>query len=177
MKVLVAFGTTEGQTQKIAHHIETTLGDAGHDCELYNCEQRADAPELSSFDAIIVAASVHQKRHQDAVTDFVADRRNELEGKRTAFISVSLAITMPDGKEEAETYVNGFLEETGWTPDSVLMAAGAVRYLEYDFFKEFTIQQIVFKGQKKMPDKAGINPEYTDWNALDAFVADFLGAA
>lgn len=176
MKVLVAFGTTEGQTKKIAHHIETALQSDGHACTLHNCEDTRDAPSISDFDAVIVAGSVHQKRHQPTITEFITAQRDALKAKPGAFISVSLSIIAEDGKAEAQQYVDDFITETGWTPNDIHLAAGAVRYLEYDFFKEFTVKQIVLAGQD-VPDKGEGNPEYTDWEALDAFVKSFVEGA
>jgi menaquinone-dependent protoporphyrinogen oxidase len=173
MKVLVAFGTTEGQTRQIARRICSTVEDLGHSCNLYDCGGDGAAPAISDFDAVIVAASVHQRQHQKTVADFVRNRVAELQAIPNAFVSVSLSITVDEGREEAESYITGFAEDTGWTPAHVHMAAGAIRYLEYDFLKEFTIRHIVYKGKTPMPPK-GSNPEFTDWDALDSFVRSSL---
>jgi len=174
MKILVPFGTTEGQTRKIARYICSTAEDRGHSCDMYDCAGDDPAPDLADFDAIIVAGSVHQRHHQSAVADFVRTNIAVVTATPNALVSVSLAITLDDGQEEAKAYVSDFSADTGWTPQHVHMAAGAIRYLEYDFFKEFTVQQIVYKGKKTMPPKDGGNPEFTDWQALGAFVTSFL---
>lgn len=176
MNVLIAFGSTEGQTRKIAHHIEATLAAANHTVTLTDCSETSKTPSLSAFDAVIVAASVHNKRHQDSVNSFAFVERTHLEAMPSAFISVSLSIIAKDGEEEAQQYIDDFAVETGWTPKAIHLAAGAVRYLEYDFFKEFTVKQLVLDGEE-IPDKAAGNPEYTDWNALDRFVKSFIDSA
>lgn len=176
MNVLIAFGSTEGQTRKIAHHIEASLKAAGHSVTLMDCSESSQTPPVSSFDAAIVAGSVHNKRHQDAVVGFAYAEREGLASIPSAFISVSLSIIAKDGATEAREYVHDFVAETEWTPTATHLAAGAVRYLEYDFFKEFTVKQLVLEGEP-VPDKAEGNPEYTDWDALDTFVGSFVSGA
>lgn len=64
MNVLIAFGTTEGQTRKIARHMARLMLDSGHDVELHDCSSRIDAPNVGDFDVVVLAASVHHKRYQ-----------------------------------------------------------------------------------------------------------------
>jgi len=150
---------------------------AGHSCHLHDCADVHNAPDPGDFQAVIVAGSVHQRRHQEKVADFVKSHLRTLKALPGAFVSVSLSIIMDDGRDEAESYVTDFTAETGWYPQHVHMAAGAIRYLEYDFFKEFTLQHIVFKGKKALPPKEHGNPVLTDWDALAAFVDGFLEQA
>lgn len=173
MKVLIAYGTTEGQTKKIAHHIEAALQSDGHSSILLDCASTSKSPDLNLLDAVIIAGSVHDKRHQRGVVAFTYGQRKALQAMPSAFISVSLSIITEGGEVEAQKYVDDFVAETGWTPSKTHLAAGAVRFLEYDFFKEFTVKQIVLRGHDA-PSRAEGNPEYTDWKALDAFVRTFL---
>jgi len=177
MNVLIAYGSVEGQTKKIARHIRATVEQAGHACKIHDCADADTVPDLGEFDAVILAGSIHQRKHEPKMTGFAQAHADRLAALPSALVSVSLIITTDDGREEAEGYVAGFAAETGWTPGHVHLAAGAVRYLEYDFFKEFTIKEIVYKGHKDMPAKDGSNPEFTDWAALAAFVEAFLEEA
>ena len=176
MNILIAFGSTEGHTSKIAHHINALVQAKGHSSMIYDCGSMEQKSDLSSYDGIIVAGSVHQEVHQPSVVNFVKENLTALKSNPTAFVSVSLQASLENGKVEAERYVDKFLKETNWQPQNTHMAAGAIRFLEYDFFKRFTIEHMVLKG-KEMPDKSAGNPEYTDWDALDAFVEAFLESA
>lgn len=173
MNVLIAFGTTEGQTRKIARHMARSLQDIGHDVELHDCSGRTVAPNVSDFDVIVLAASVHHKRYQTAFYSFVGSNLAALQAKPLAFVSVSLSLTLASGETEARAYVDDFINETGLRPNAVHLTEGAVRYFQYGSSEELTIDLLVFKGQKKMP-KRDANPEYTDWQALEAFTASFL---
>jgi menaquinone-dependent protoporphyrinogen oxidase len=173
MNVLIAFGTTEGQTRKIARHMAQSMQDAGHSVELHDCSGRAASPSVGDFDVVVLAASVHHRRYQTAFYSFVQSNLTALQSKPVAFVSVSLSVTLASGEAEAREYVDDFISETGLSPAAVHLAEGAVRYFQYGSSEELTIDLLVFKGQKKMPKRES-NPEYTDWQALDAFAASFL---
>ena len=173
MNILIAYGSTEGHTRKIAHHMEKLAEKNGLQATVIDCGSLSEKPDLGTFDAFILAGSVHNGEHQSALATFVKDHLDLLNEKPAAFVSVSLSASFEDSKDEAQNYVTGFLEETNWQPQAVHLAEGAIRYLEYDFFKKFTIKYMVLKG-KDMPDPSAGNPEYTDWAALEDFVVNFV---
>lgn len=172
MKILVAFGTTEGHTRKIAKHVAEAIQGIGHEVDLYDCSRRLRGHEFGDIDAVIVAASVHQKNHQETVVAFATAHREGLNTKPSALISVSLSAAFEESKKDAASYVERFVKVTGWRPKSVHLAKGALKYSEYDFFKEQIIRHIVMAGRDIPSDQK--DWEFTDWAALDVFVADFL---
>jgi menaquinone-dependent protoporphyrinogen oxidase len=175
VNVLIVYGTTEGQTQKIAERAGDGLRQRGHKVEIRNSETLEPSFDLAPFDAVIVAASVHQDRHQEAVSDFVTARRQQLNSKPTAFISVSLSAVLDEARDEAQACVDRFMTETGWEPRNVLLSGGAVRGSEYDYFQRQIVKFIVMK-QGGLADMTR-DYEFTDWGALDGFVDEFLAAA
>ena len=66
--------------------------------------------------------------------------------------------------KEAQSYVDAFLAGTGWKPTQSFLVAGALRYGEYDYFKEQVIEHLVLKGRKAKEPKEDY--EFTDWAAL-----------
>jgi menaquinone-dependent protoporphyrinogen oxidase len=127
---------------------------------------------VGSWDKIIVAGSVHQQRHQESLEIFVVAKRAELQAKPTLFLSVSLSAAFVGGMNEAQSYADAFLRETGWQPTRCLLVAGALRYAEYDYFKEQVIEHIVLKG-RTLPGPKG-DHEFTDWMLLSRAVDAFL---
>ena len=91
MKVLIAYGTTEGQTRKIAEAVAAQISELGHDFELFDTSGLKGDLHPESFDKIIIAGSVHEQQHQEAVEIFVAVNLKKLQTKPTIFLSVSLA--------------------------------------------------------------------------------------
>ena len=67
MKILVAYGTTEGQTRKIAEFVARHLREAGNDVQLHDSARLALGLKVGDADVVVVAASVHLKVHQESI--------------------------------------------------------------------------------------------------------------
>lgn len=175
--VLVIYGTTEGQTRKIAEFVADAVRVQGIDVETVDSAAEAATKVRPVHVAAIVCGSVHQQRYQSSLLHFVRHNRAWLAGIPTAFISVSMTAVLNDGQSRAELrkVAEGFYGETGWTPRLLLQVAGALRYTQNDFFKRLVMKLIV-KYQGGDPDTFH-DHEYTDWNALTRFVGDFLADA
>jgi menaquinone-dependent protoporphyrinogen oxidase len=172
MNVLIIYGTTEGQTRKIATWTATRIRKEGHQVELLDSAALAADLKLGDFQAFIVAASVHQEHHQEAITNFVFAQHELLNAKPSAFISVSLSAAQEDEKPEAQKYVDHFISVTGWRPRATLLIGGALRFAEYDYFQEQVVKFIVMKrGGTASPER---DQEFTDWATLADFVDGFL---
>jgi menaquinone-dependent protoporphyrinogen oxidase len=98
MNILIVYGTTEGQTRKIAEWTATHIREHAHQAELRDSAALAPVLDLETYDAFIIAASVHQEYHQEAITNFVIAHREVLDAKPSAFISVSLSAVLEGGE-------------------------------------------------------------------------------
>lgn len=175
MKVLIVYGTTEGQTRKISKRIVERIREVGHDAELDDSTSLPADLDVGAYDAVIVAASVHAYRYQSSLVHFVKEHREQLQAKPTAFLSVSLSSVLEEDQHEAQAYVDQFLTETSWRPTRTELVAGALVYTRYDFFKRQIMKLIVWKGGG--PTDASQDYEFTDWDALSSFVDSFLEMA
>lgn len=175
MNVLVLYSSTEGQTKKVAERVAAQVKTAGHNADTYDMGSEQKAPALPAWDAVVVAASVHQGFHQESATNFVAAQAGALNLKKSAFISVSLSAAMEDGRAEAQGYVDRFLETTGWKPDVSLLLAGAVRLSSYDYFERQVMKYII--AQKGVAHDVAVDYECTDWTELETFIESFLDAS
>ena len=174
MNVLIVYGTTEGQTRKIAEWTATHISERGHQAELYDSAAPVSDLDLETYDAFIVAASIHQECHQETVINFVIAHREVLDTRPSAFISVSLSAVLEGGGTEAQKYVDSFVSTTGWRPRMTLLLGGALCFTEYDYFQEQIVKFIVMKGGAT---STGRDSEFTDWDDLANFVDSFLEAA
>ena len=172
--VLISFATTEGQTLKIAERISSQARERGHEVNLYDTAALIDVPDVGAFDAVIVAASVHEHHHQDSAVNFAIAHRDQLAGRPSAFVSVSLSAATADGRAEAQHYVNRFIAATGWSPAKFLLLGGALRLSECDYFQRQVLKHVLLQGHVA-PDEA-VNYEFTDWTALASFIDDFLAS-
>ena len=170
--IITIYGTGEGQTAKVADHIDDKLRKRGHETTTLNVKD-ADSVELVDFDAVLVGASIHIGRHQKTVRQFVTANRDVLVRKPTGFFQVSGASgnNIEAGEAEAIGYLDEFIEATGWRPDRIGLFGGAFRFSEYGFFMRAVMKQIV---KKKHPDvDTTQDTEFTDWNEVSAFAEEF----
>ena len=174
--VLVVYGTTEGQTRKIAEFIADALKQRGVKVELVDSASKAAAQVQPVHSAAIVCRSIHQRRYQAALLRFVKDNRDWLTGLPAAFVCVSLAVLLQDGQsaEEQRAIEQAFYRETGWTPAITHHVAGALRHPEQDYLKRL-IMRLIAKHQGVDADTSR-DREYTDWDDLARFVDEFLAA-
>lgn len=176
MKILVGYVSIEGQSRKIAEAIAARVEEVNGTAALMNV---ATMPEFSLErpDAVILCAPIHAGRYPSPFVDFVHREKDWLNSLASAFVSVTLSIHSDNADEraEAEKFPEALKAETGWTPQLVENAAGALRFTEYDFFKRWMMKRIA---QKEGADvKSGADVEFTDWARLSDFVDRFVAIA
>lgn len=81
MKILIAFASTHGCTEKCAKALASEINNDTLVVDL----QSDPLPDLRDFDTIIVGGSIHAGRIQKEVTRFCADYHDTLLNKRLAF--------------------------------------------------------------------------------------------
>lgn len=172
MKILIAYASSEGQTAKICRKIETQVSAAGHDVTMFDTGDRKSNVHMADFDRVILAGSVHQQRHQEALEVFMVANAANLEKIPNLLVSVSLSAAYRAGRDEAQSYVDLLIDRTGVTPGDVHLAAGAIRTGEYDFFSAQIIRHLILPGKHIDPNTK--EHEFTDWERLKERVATFL---
>jgi len=171
MKILIVYGTTEGQTRKISHFMEATLKEAGHEVTVADASDAPPSPFM--YDAVIIGASIHMHKYQSAVVHYINRHIDALNKMPGAFFSVCLAIAsdLEEEHREARKITSDFLEHVGWKPLMTTQVAGALKYTQYDFFKRL-IMKMIAKKEGRTTDTSK-DYEYTDWNAVREFVKEF----
>jgi menaquinone-dependent protoporphyrinogen oxidase len=169
---LILYATAEGQTARIAERIARTLRSRGHAADTRPAgEVRADLDTLG-YDGVIVGASIHYGRHPRYLGSLVRRQRAALEGRPSAFFSVSLSAGGPGAKPEAaRRYLEAFLRQSGWRPQQSATFAGALPYSRYGAFKRLLM--IAFVGLGGGDTDASRDYEYTDWDAVERFADTF----
>lgn len=171
--VLIVYGTHEGHTRKIAIRVERVLESHSIPVEVLDSAELPSDFDSSNYDGFIIAGSVHQGNHQRALAHFVKAHLSNLVRRPSLFLSVSLTAVHHDEEHEVEVkeYIDRFLTETSWMPHEVYPVAGALKYVEYDWFKRMIMKSIVKKQGGDVDTSRDY--EYTDWEALEARIADF----
>ena len=170
-RVLILYGTTDGQTLAVAQAIGAALSQSDIDADII--EAGTVEPVLANYAGVIVAASVHAGRYQRDVEHWVRAHARAFGSRPTAFVSVSLSVLNknPEAAADLDAVVNRFLRGTGWTPGDVKHVAGALFYTRYNVFKRWIMKRIVASsGGDTDTSKDYV---YTDWADLRHFTQEF----
>ncbi len=171
MKILIIYGTGEGQTRKIARFMEEALQAQQHQVVIADVTEEPPTP--AGYDLVFIGSSIHAHKYNPAIEQYVLDHLTSLNTKPSAFFSVCLAVAsgLEEERKEAEEIANEFQRRTGWKPQEVSHMAGALRYTKYDYFKKL-IMRMIAKKQGQSVDTS-VDTEYTDWDAVKEFVVAF----
>jgi menaquinone-dependent protoporphyrinogen oxidase len=174
MNLLIFYATIEGQTRKIAERIAQIAEDNGNMVFLADASQPGLA-DPAGYDAAMLCAPIHIGRYPAPFVHYIRQWKESLESVPTALVTVSLAIASKNESErkEAENFPRQLEQATGWHADKELNAAGALKYLEYDFLRRWAMRYI--SGKEGGPTDTSMDYEMTDWVELEKFVKTFLG--
>jgi menaquinone-dependent protoporphyrinogen oxidase len=170
-EILIGYGTTEGQTARIAKYIADVIQAQGHEAQVLDLKRSKDVP-LDGTDAVVIGGSIHMGKHEESVGDFVRKNRGVLERLPSAFFSVSLAAH--GDMENARAYVENFEQETGWRPAQVGYFGGALLYRQYGLIKRLMMKKIVRDKPGNVSLDTSRDHEYTEWDDVKRFAEDFL---
>ena len=173
MNILIVYGTTEGHTRHLCHYVQSLLSEAS--AKVTICDAAREAPDPAPYDFCFVAASLHAGNYQSSVVDYARRHHDVLNGKRSAFLSVSLSAAGENVRdwEGLEQCVARFVDATSWTPTIVHHVAGAIRYSHYDFLKRLALKFIAQKrGRETVTSR---DYDLTDYDDLRKFVLGFIG--
>lgn len=172
-RVLIVYGTSEGQTRKVCAAMASAL--EAHGVQVDVVEARTSNPDPAPYDGIIVAGSVHVGRYQRSLIKWVRTRAAEFGDRPTAFVSVCLAVAgaarNPKVVDELDAIVQRFCDITGWWPGRVTHVAGALLYTQYNVFTRWIMKRIAAAAGGDTD--VSKDYEYTDWNAVRGFAVEF----
>lgn len=172
-RILIVYGTSYGQTAKIAHRMEAVLASLGATVTVAEAGRDARRSPLADHDAVIVGASVLYGHHQRTVRDFVRAHRDALGRLPNAFFSVSgsAATATPAAQAQARQAVDAFARDTGWTPDATATFGGAMAYTHYNPLMRWVMRRI--SASHGAPTDTSRDYEMTDWGAVERFARTF----
>ena len=173
-RILVLYGTTDGHTRKIAEALRDDLQNEGCRVDVVDAAEATVSDRPEEYQGVIVAASLHIGEYQRPVQRWVRAHAAALNARPSAFLSVCLAVVerRPEARADAEHIMQKFLDRCGWRPASSRLVAGAVPFTRYGWLKRMAMKRIVAEAGGD-PDTTR-DYEYTDWNDLRAFAADFV---
>jgi menaquinone-dependent protoporphyrinogen oxidase len=181
--ILIVYATRDGHTRLIAQHIAKRLRERGCLVELCDARDTDTKPRVAQFSGILLAAPLHRAKHLKEMRQFIERERDWLALRPTAFLSVSLSAAGAQDssrpieyrervRDELENCTQQLFEKTRWSPGRTEFVAGALMYTRYNPLLRWVMQRIA-KKEGASTDTAH-DHVFTDWNALDCFVDDFV---
>jgi menaquinone-dependent protoporphyrinogen oxidase len=171
--VLIVYGTSHGQTRKIARRIEEHLVARGIAVEAHDVRNLSRTFQVSQYDGVIVGGRIWMSKVPKNLREFVRGYRPQLESRPSALFSVCLAVlnTTPEAKAEVAGMLPKFEQATGWRPLRSVIFAGALPYTRYNFFLRWVMKRIATMAGRDTDTSRDY--EYTDWDEVARFAEDF----
>jgi menaquinone-dependent protoporphyrinogen oxidase len=172
-RILIVFGTSHGQTEKIARRMADVLMRAGNAVTLWNTDAPSGDDTLGDVDGIIVGAPILYGRHRPSVVRFVRHHLWALKATPSAFFSVSGSAASPldAPRREARRILDELLRETGWRPVQTAIIAGAMAYTKYNPFLRWFVRRAALR--EGGPTDTTRDHEFTDWVQVETFASEF----
>ena len=173
-RVLVVFGTVEGQTEKIAKAVTGELRKMGHSVDLKDASDNRDAVHVAVYGGVVVGAPVHYSGYPASVQKWIKANAKELSARPTAFFSVGLGILHKNDRKaqsDQQKIVQDLFEWSGWHPNHSSIFAGALPYSKYGLVKRLFMKVISRSGGADTDTSRDY--EYTNWEDVRRFSNEF----
>lgn len=175
-RVLVIYGTSYGQTEKIANRIAAGLQQRGFAVELCNAAASRPVMGLEQYDGVVVGSSIIARGHQRAIKDFVHANVATLNRIPSAFfqVSASAGSASPHARMAAQQIMADFIAGQGWMPVLSASMAGAINYTKYNLLLKWYMKRASAKNGGTTDTSR--DHEYTDWAEVERFTLALVNA-
>ena len=131
--ILIIYSSTDGHTKTICERISNFLN-SENEIKIMSLDE-ATKFDLSSFNKIIIGASIRYGKHSKKLYKFITLNKNILDQKQSIFFSVNVvARKLEKNTPETNPYIKKFLKISNWRPKKIGVFAGRVDYPNYGFF-------------------------------------------
>jgi len=166
---LIIYSSTDGHTETICERILNSL-DNKHETKIMSLDD-ASKLDLSTFNKIIIGASIRYGKHSKKLYKFITLNKKVLDQKQSIFFSVNVvARKLEKNTPETNPYIKKFLKISNWRPKKIGVFAGRVDYPNYGFFDKYVIKFIMFLTNG--PTDTSQSYEFTDWSKVDEFAKE-----
>jgi len=166
---LIIYSSTDGHTKTICERILNSLNNKT-EIKIMSLDE-ATKFDLSTFNRIIIGASIRYGKHSKKLYKFITSNKNVLDQKQGIFFSVNVvARKLEKNTPETNPYIQKFLKISNWKPKKIGVFAGRVDYPNYGFFDKYVIKFIMFLTNG--PTDTSQSYEFTDWSKVDEFAKE-----
>jgi len=166
---LIIYSSTDGHTETICKRISNSL-DNKNEIKIMSLDD-ATKLDLSTFNKIIIGASIRYGKHSKKLYRFITLNKKVLDQKQSIFFSVNVvARKLEKNTPETNPYIKKFLKISDWRPKKIGVFAGRVDYPNYGLFDKYVIKFIMFLTNG--PTDTSQSYEFTDWSKVDEFAKE-----
>ena len=166
---LIIYSSTDGHTETICKRISNYL-DNMNEIKIMSLDDALKI-NLSTFNKIIIGASIRYGKHSKKLYKFIKLNKNILDQKNSIFFSVNVVARKPEkNTPNTNPYIKKFLKSSKWEPKKIAVFAGKVDYPKYNFFDKYIIKFIMFITNG--PTDTSQSYEFTDWSKVDNFAKE-----
>ncbi len=175
-RILIIFGTSYGQTEKIAHRVALTLQQRGFIVELCNAATSRPMLALNLYAGIVVGSSIVARGHQPLIRTFVAENVALLNQVPSAFFQVSASAGSASlhARAAAQGIMESFISRNGWLPVLSASVPGAINYTKYNLLLKWYMKRASAKNGGSTDTSK--DHEYTDWLEVERFAVALASA-
>ena len=163
---IIIYSSTDGHTKTICRRLTNFLKDRD-EIKIVSLDD-VNELELSSFNKIIIGASIRYGKHSNKLYKFVNLNKDILNQRQSIFFSVNVvARKLEKSTPDTNPYIKKFLKISNWKPKKIGVFAGKLDYPNYGFFDKYAIKLIMFLTSG--PTDTSQSYEFTDWSKVDEF--------
>ena len=163
---IIIYSSTDGHTKAICRRSTNFLKD-GDKIKIVSLDD-VNELKLSSFNKIIIGASIRYGKHSNKLYKFVDLNKDILNQRQSVFFSVNVvARKLEKSTPDTNPYIKKFLKISNWKPKKIGVFAGKLDYPNYGFFDKYAIKLIMFLTNG--PTDTSQSYEFTDWSKVDEF--------
>ncbi|UTR14773.1 flavodoxin domain-containing protein [Salipaludibacillus sp. LMS25] len=156
MSVLIIYSTTHGTTEKAVNHMANELSSV---TDLVNIHKTKKTPDLTSYDTIIIATSIHMGTIPKKMTRFLSTNEDVLLTKKIGlFLSC-----MREGEERQAQFRAVFQEKLRNHAVAIGLGGGELLISKMTFLQKMIIKKV----EGTTADRSAL-----DKQALDLFIKE-----
>jgi menaquinone-dependent protoporphyrinogen oxidase len=165
-RILLLYSTVYGLSKKICERIQTNLLGRGQQAEV--APLAGGDVDPSTFDAIVIGASIKHGKHHPSVLEFIRRHRALLESKPAALFSVNLVARKPArNTPQTNPYLKRLVARSPWKPKLLGVFAGELDYSRYGPVDKHMMRLVMWIN--KGPTDFATKVQFTNWDEVERF--------